>query len=149
MILLVGKFVSYFKIRFYGGGGGGGGMHPLLLSCHSADHLALQTIGRTDRSTKPSKASSSCILHLTFIIFVLRWYEVCTVPTTCNPHHMPGHKKTNLNCVDFIRLQLNVDQSVMVNYNPDCPQQRGFWYEAIVTRKLERERKVFCKLLLG
>ena len=83
------------------------------------------------------------------VLYRLRWYEVCTVPTTCNPHHMPGHKKTNLNCVDFIRLQLNVDQSVMVNYNPDCPQQRGFWYEAIVTRKLERERKVFCKLLLG
>lgn len=37
----------------------------------------------------------------------------------------------------------------MVNYNPDCPKQRGFWYDAIVTRKEDNGKKIFCKLLLG
>ena len=32
--------------------------------------------------------------------------------------------------------QLAVGQIVMVNYNPDHPRQRGFWYDGIVTRKV-------------
>ena len=32
--------------------------------------------------------------------------------------------------------QLSVGQIVMVNYNPDHPTQRGYWYDAEVTRKV-------------
>lgn len=32
--------------------------------------------------------------------------------------------------------QLSVGQTVMVNYNSDRPNQRGFWYDGIITRKV-------------
>ena len=33
-------------------------------------------------------------------------------------------------------LQLAVDQVVMVNFNPDHPRSRGYWYDGLVTRKV-------------
>ena len=33
--------------------------------------------------------------------------------------------------------QLSIGQNVMVNYNPDHPRQRGFWYDATITRKVQ------------
>jgi len=27
-------------------------------------------------------------------------------------------------------------QKLMVNYNPDAPKERGFWYDAIISRKV-------------
>ena len=45
--------------------------------------------------------------------------------------------------------QLNLGQKVMVNYNPDQPKQRGFWYDAIITRKNDHRREIFAKLVLG
>ena len=32
---------------------------------------------------------------------------------------------------------LQVGQVVMVNYNPDLPKDRGFWYDAEILRKRE------------
>ena len=32
--------------------------------------------------------------------------------------------------------QLAVGQTVMVNYNPDHPRQRGYWYDGTITRKV-------------
>ena len=32
--------------------------------------------------------------------------------------------------------QLTTGQLVMVNYNPDHPRQRGYWYDAEITRKV-------------
>lgn len=32
--------------------------------------------------------------------------------------------------------QLSVGQKVMVNYNPDAPKERGFWYDGVLTRKV-------------
>ena len=31
-------------------------------------------------------------------------------------------------------LQLSVGQTLMVNYNPDAPKERGFWYDAVISR---------------
>ena len=45
--------------------------------------------------------------------------------------------------------QLNLGQKVMVNYNPDQPKERGFWYDAIITRKDNDRREIFAKLVLG
>lgn len=45
--------------------------------------------------------------------------------------------------------QLSIGQTVMVNYNPDHPRQRGFWYDATITRKVDDPKKLYCKLMLG
>ena len=39
----------------------------------------------------------------------------------------------------------------MVNFNFDNCKERGFWYDAEVTRKEDgrREKKLFCKIRLG
>ena len=36
----------------------------------------------------------------------------------------------------------------MVNYNPDHPKQRGFWYDAVITRKNKKKFEIFAKLVL-
>lgn len=38
---------------------------------------------------------------------------------------------------------------VMVNYNPDHPRERGFWYDATITRKDDEKREMYGKLVLG
>ena len=45
--------------------------------------------------------------------------------------------------------QPSLEQKVMVNYNPDQPKERGFWYDAIITRKNNDRREIFAKLVLG
>ena len=45
--------------------------------------------------------------------------------------------------------QLAIGSTVMVNYNSDYPKQRGFWYDAVITRKENKRREVFAKLVLG
>ncbi|XP_019849105.1 PREDICTED: E3 ubiquitin-protein ligase UHRF1 [Amphimedon queenslandica] len=45
--------------------------------------------------------------------------------------------------------QLSVGQIVMVNYNPDHPTQRGYWYDAEITRKVCDTKKLYVKLCLG
>ncbi|XP_064424557.1 E3 ubiquitin-protein ligase UHRF1 [Latimeria chalumnae] len=47
--------------------------------------------------------------------------------------------------------QLEVGQVVMVNYNPDEPKERGFWYDAEVLRKRETRtvKEIYSKILLG
>lgn len=45
--------------------------------------------------------------------------------------------------------QLVVGNTVMVNYNSDRPKERGFWYDAIITRKDNTKREVYAKLVLG
>ena len=32
--------------------------------------------------------------------------------------------------------QLAIGQTVMVNYNPDHPRLRGYWYDGTITRKV-------------
>ncbi|KAM8986883.1 E3 ubiquitin-protein ligase UHRF1 [Guaruba guarouba] len=47
--------------------------------------------------------------------------------------------------------QLEVGQVVMVNYNPDEPKERGFWYDAEILQKREMKmiREINAKILLG
>uniref|UniRef100_A0A8C6JT19 E3 ubiquitin-protein ligase UHRF n=1 Tax=Melopsittacus undulatus TaxID=13146 RepID=A0A8C6JT19_MELUD len=47
--------------------------------------------------------------------------------------------------------QLEVGQVVMVNYNPDEPNERGFWYDAEILQKREMKmiKEINAKILLG
>lgn len=47
--------------------------------------------------------------------------------------------------------QLEEGMVVMVNYNPDEPKERGYWYDAQIQRKRETrtQREIFGKILLG
>lgn len=47
--------------------------------------------------------------------------------------------------------QLEQGMIVMVNYNPDDPKERGYWYDAEIQRKRETrtQREVYGKILLG
>ncbi|XP_023662314.1 E3 ubiquitin-protein ligase UHRF1 isoform X2 [Paramormyrops kingsleyae] len=47
--------------------------------------------------------------------------------------------------------QLEEGMVVMVNYNPDEPKERGYWYDAQIQRKRETRtaREVFGRILLG
>nr|F6UA42.2 RecName: Full=E3 ubiquitin-protein ligase UHRF1; AltName: Full=RING-type E3 ubiquitin transferase UHRF1; AltName: Full=Ubiquitin-like PHD and RING finger domain-containing protein 1; AltName: Full=Ubiquitin-like-containing PHD and RING finger domains protein 1 [Xenopus tropicalis] len=46
---------------------------------------------------------------------------------------------------------LKVGQVVMVNYNPDEPKERGYWYDAEILRKRETRtiKEIYVKVLLG
>ncbi|KAM7142334.1 E3 ubiquitin-protein ligase UHRF1 isoform 2-T5 [Molossus nigricans] len=47
--------------------------------------------------------------------------------------------------------ELEVGQEVMVNYNPDNPKDRGFWYDAEIVRKRETRtvRELYANVRLG
>ncbi|XP_051893645.1 E3 ubiquitin-protein ligase UHRF1 [Pristis pectinata] len=47
--------------------------------------------------------------------------------------------------------QLHVGHVVMVNYNPDEPKERGYWYDAEILRKRETRtiKEIYAKILLG
>ncbi|XP_075067919.1 E3 ubiquitin-protein ligase UHRF1-like [Mixophyes fleayi] len=47
--------------------------------------------------------------------------------------------------------QLAVGQVVMVNYNPDDPKEKGYWYDAEILKKRETRtiKEVYAKVLLG
>uniref|UniRef100_A0A3Q3E8S5 E3 ubiquitin-protein ligase UHRF n=1 Tax=Labrus bergylta TaxID=56723 RepID=A0A3Q3E8S5_9LABR len=47
--------------------------------------------------------------------------------------------------------QLEKGMVVMVNYNPDDPKERGYWYDAEIQRKRETRtlREIYAKIILG
>uniref|UniRef100_A0A8C7ZAD0 E3 ubiquitin-protein ligase UHRF n=1 Tax=Oryzias sinensis TaxID=183150 RepID=A0A8C7ZAD0_9TELE len=47
--------------------------------------------------------------------------------------------------------QIEPGMVVMVNYNPDDPKERGYWYDAEIQRKRETRtlREVYAKIILG
>ncbi|NXY50693.1 UHRF1 ligase, partial [Ceuthmochares aereus] len=47
--------------------------------------------------------------------------------------------------------ELEVGQVVMVNYNPDDPKERGFWYDAEILekREMKKNKEINAKILLG
>ncbi|XP_066551243.1 E3 ubiquitin-protein ligase UHRF1 isoform X3 [Amia ocellicauda] len=47
--------------------------------------------------------------------------------------------------------QLDVGMVVMVNYNPDEPKERGYWYDAEIQKKRETRtvHEIYAKILLG
>ena len=46
--------------------------------------------------------------------------------------------------------ELKVGNKVMVNYNLDHPKEIGFWYDAIISRKVNKRNKaLYAKLELG
>uniref|UniRef100_G3TQN3 E3 ubiquitin-protein ligase UHRF n=1 Tax=Loxodonta africana TaxID=9785 RepID=G3TQN3_LOXAF len=47
--------------------------------------------------------------------------------------------------------ELEVGQVVMLNYNPDNPKERGFWYDAEILRKRETRtvRELYANVMLG
>uniref|UniRef100_A0A671UE37 E3 ubiquitin-protein ligase UHRF n=1 Tax=Sparus aurata TaxID=8175 RepID=A0A671UE37_SPAAU len=47
--------------------------------------------------------------------------------------------------------QLEPGMVVMVNYNPDDPKERGYWYDAEIQRKRETRtlREIYAKIILG
>ncbi|XP_036170121.1 E3 ubiquitin-protein ligase UHRF1 isoform X1 [Myotis myotis] len=53
---------------------------------------------------------------------------------------------------EIIRWQeLKEGQEVMLNYNPDSPKERGFWYDAVITRKNQTRtsRELYANVRLG
>ena len=44
-------------------------------------------------------------------------------------------------------LQLSVGQTLMVNYNPDAPKERGFWYDAVISRIVSLLCRFKCSLI--
>lgn len=36
----------------------------------------------------------------------------------------------------FFSYQISVGQVVMANYNPDEPDERGYWYDVKITKKV-------------
>lgn len=52
----------------------------------------------------------------------------------------------------IIRWQeLKEGQEVMLNYNPDKPKERGFWYDAVIMRKNQTRtsRELYANIRLG
>lgn len=47
--------------------------------------------------------------------------------------------------------QLEPGMVVMVNYNPDDPKERGYWYDAEIQKRRETRtvREIYAKILLG
>lgn len=47
--------------------------------------------------------------------------------------------------------QLEPGMVVMVNYNPDDPKERGYWYDAEIQKKRETRtlREICAKIILG
>ncbi|XP_015764928.1 PREDICTED: E3 ubiquitin-protein ligase UHRF1-like [Acropora digitifera] len=49
--------------------------------------------------------------------------------------------------------QISVGQVVMANYNPDDPDERGYWYDVKITKKYDgltrNTRELYARLLLG
>lgn len=47
--------------------------------------------------------------------------------------------------------QLEPGMIVMLNYNPDDPKERGYWYDAEIQRKRETRtiREIYAKIILG
>jgi E3 ubiquitin-protein ligase UHRF1 len=47
--------------------------------------------------------------------------------------------------------QLEVGMVVMVNFNPDEPKERGYWYDAQIQKKRETRtvHEIYAKILLG
>lgn len=47
--------------------------------------------------------------------------------------------------------QLEPGMVVMLNYNPDEPKERGYWYDAEIQRKRETrtQREIYAKIILG
>ncbi|XP_006868973.1 PREDICTED: E3 ubiquitin-protein ligase UHRF1 [Chrysochloris asiatica] len=51
----------------------------------------------------------------------------------------------------FTWQELEAGQVVMLNYNPDNPKERGFWYDAEILRKRETRtvRELYANVMLG
>ena len=45
--------------------------------------------------------------------------------------------------------QVSIGNNVMVNHNADMPSERGFWYDAVISRKDEEKKEIYAKILLG
>ena len=47
--------------------------------------------------------------------------------------------------------QLEAGMVVMVNFNPDEPKERGYWYDAQIQKKRETRtvHEIYAKILLG
>ncbi|KAM5157640.1 E3 ubiquitin-protein ligase UHRF1 [Mantella aurantiaca] len=47
--------------------------------------------------------------------------------------------------------ELRIGQVVMVNYNPDDPKEKGYWYDAEIQRKRETRtvKEVYAKVVMG
>ena len=39
-------------------------------------------------------------------------------------------------CFSCLSLKISVGQIVMANYNPDEPDERGYWYDVKITKKV-------------
>ena len=57
-----------------------------------------------------------------------------------------SHCKQLLMAVNNL-LQLSVGQTLMVNYNPDAPKERGFWYDAVISRIVSSLCRFKCGLI--
>ena len=45
------------------------------------------------------------------------------------------HSYIDILCFHSLQ-QLSIGQIVMANYNPDEPEERGFWYDVEITKKV-------------
>ena len=85
------------------------------------------------------------VVILTVILFLPSYPENGVVEMT--PEDVRPRART------LLRFdQLKVGQVVMVNYNLEIPEERGFWYDGEITALNERSRtnkEVRVKILLG
>eukprot|EP00794_Sanderia_malayensis_P007068 gene7068-7863_t len=96
------------------------------------------------------------------------WFEAIVVKITCEKMNIFYHvyfedydesevfKVTEKEVRPRARKQLCWNEiekgtKVMANYNTDDPKERGFWYDVVVTRKVEKrkEKLLYGKLMLG
>ena len=48
---------------------------------------------------------------------------------------MFSQKRNPFNAM-YLSCQISVGQVVMANYNPDEPDERGYWYDVKITKKV-------------
>ncbi|XP_053559147.1 E3 ubiquitin-protein ligase UHRF1 [Bombina bombina] len=106
------------------------------------------------------------------------WFEAQVVNVTRQTKTQPSEPETTLDVVYHVKYEdypengvvqltskdvrsrartilkwrdLTVGQVVMVNYNPDDPKERGYWYDAEIIRKRDTRtiKEIYAKVLLG
>lgn len=87
------------------------------------------------------------------------WSGSCGTSGSPSPRSYPENGVVTMSSRDvrarartIIKWQeLQVGQVVMLNYNPDHPKERGFWYDAEITRKRETRtaRELYASVKLG
>lgn len=98
---------------------------------------------------KPHYVGSTCRVHLSWILTL----PLCGLSSYPENGVVPLHSKDVRPRARTVYQwhQLEVGMVVMVNFNPDEPKERGYWYDAQIQRKRETRtlHEIYTKILLG